>query len=115
MSNRNLTDAQRAERREADRDRLEQAARALLSSEGWQRWVRVRSTNGLSRYCLIISRAGCRRWLMTWLGCWRHVFDMRLWWTDRGPARAAPDGGTPSACGGGGDGPRWAGPDARRR
>lgn len=43
MSNRNLTDAQRAERREADRDRLEQAARALLSSEGWQRWVRVRS------------------------------------------------------------------------
>jgi antirestriction protein ArdC len=50
MSNRNLTDVERAERRQADRDRLEQAARALLSSEGWQRWVRVRSTNGLSRY-----------------------------------------------------------------
>jgi hypothetical protein len=50
MSRRNLTDAERAERRQADRDRLEQAARALLSSEGWQRWVRVRSTNGLSRY-----------------------------------------------------------------
>ena len=50
MSNRNLTDAERAERRQADRDRLEQAARALLTSEGWQRWVRVRSTNGLSRY-----------------------------------------------------------------
>ncbi len=45
-----LTDEQRAERRQADRDRLEQAARALLSSEGWQRWVKVRSTNGLSRY-----------------------------------------------------------------
>ncbi len=45
-----LTEAERAERRQADRDRLEQAARALLSSEGWQRWVRVRSTNGLSRY-----------------------------------------------------------------
>jgi hypothetical protein len=45
-----LTEADRAERRRADRDRLEQAARALLSSEGWQRWVRVRSTNGLSRY-----------------------------------------------------------------
>src|SRR5271156_4648754 len=43
-------EAERAERRQADRDRLEQAARALLSSEGWQRWVRVRSTNGLSRY-----------------------------------------------------------------
>ena len=50
MRNRKLSDAQRAERRRADRERLEQAARALLSSEGWQRWVKVRSTNGLSRY-----------------------------------------------------------------
>jgi hypothetical protein len=50
VSHRNLTDAERAERRQADRDRLEQAARALLSTEGWRRWVRVRSTNGLSRY-----------------------------------------------------------------
>ncbi len=50
MARRQLTDAERAERRQADRERLERAARALLSSEGWQRWVRVRSTNGLSRY-----------------------------------------------------------------
>jgi hypothetical protein len=50
MGHRKLTEAERAERREADRDRLEQAARALLSSEGWQRWVRVRSSNGLARY-----------------------------------------------------------------
>ena len=50
MGYRKLTEAERAERRQADRDRLEQAARALLSSEGWRRWVRVRSTNGLSRY-----------------------------------------------------------------
>jgi N-terminal domain of anti-restriction factor ArdC len=50
MAYRKLTEAERAERRQADRDRLEQAARALLSSEGWQRWVRVRSTNGLARY-----------------------------------------------------------------
>src|ERR1039457_3440855 len=50
MAYRKFTEAERAERRQADRDRLEQAARALLSSEGWQRWVRVRSTNGLSRY-----------------------------------------------------------------
>ncbi len=50
MRSRKPTDAERAERRQADRDRLEQAARALLSSEGWQRWVRIRSTNGLSRY-----------------------------------------------------------------
>jgi hypothetical protein len=50
MGYRKLTDAERAERRQADRDRLEQAARALLSSDGWQHWVRVRSTNGLARY-----------------------------------------------------------------
>jgi hypothetical protein len=50
MANRKLTETERAERCQADRDRLEQAARALPSSEGWQRWVRVRSTNGLSRY-----------------------------------------------------------------
>jgi len=46
------TEADRAARRQADRERLEQAARALLSSEGWQRWVRVRATNGLARYSL---------------------------------------------------------------
>jgi hypothetical protein len=39
-------------RRQQDRERLEQAARALLTSEGWQRWVRVRSTNGLARYSI---------------------------------------------------------------
>lgn len=50
MATRKTTDAERAERRRADRDRLEQAARALLSSKGWQRWVRVRATNGLARY-----------------------------------------------------------------
>src|ERR1700730_12495221 len=50
MGYRKLTETERAERRQADRDRLEQAARALLSSEGLQRWVGVRSTNGLSRY-----------------------------------------------------------------
>ena len=50
MSYRKLTEAERAQRRRADRERLERAARALLTSEGWQRWVRVRSTNGLARY-----------------------------------------------------------------
>ena len=45
-----LTESERAARRQADRDRLEQAARALLTSEGWSRWVKVRSTNGLARY-----------------------------------------------------------------
>jgi hypothetical protein len=44
------TDSERAQRRQADRDRLEEAARALLTSGGWQHWVKVRSTNGLARY-----------------------------------------------------------------
>src|SRR6202011_5305936 len=43
-------ETQRAERRRADRERIVQAARCLLSSEGWQRWVRVRAINGLARY-----------------------------------------------------------------
>src|SRR3954469_17670310 len=45
-----LTAEERDARRKADRDRLEQAARALLTTEGWQRWVTVRASNGLSRY-----------------------------------------------------------------
>ena len=49
---RRLTDAERDARRHADRERVEQAARALLTSDGWQRWIRVRATNGLSRYSL---------------------------------------------------------------
>jgi hypothetical protein len=50
MGYRKLTESERAERRQADRERLEQAARALLSSEGWKRWVQVRARNGLARY-----------------------------------------------------------------
>jgi hypothetical protein len=51
---RRLTEAERDARRQADRGRIEQAARALLTSDGWQRWIRVRATNGLSRYSLLI-------------------------------------------------------------
>jgi hypothetical protein len=47
---RKLTEQERDERRQADRERLENAARELLSSEGWARWVRVRANNGLGRY-----------------------------------------------------------------
>lgn len=44
---RRLTDEERAQRREQDRERLDAAARQLLTSEGWQRWIKVRSRNGL--------------------------------------------------------------------
>lgn len=47
-----LTDAERDARRAADRSRMEQSARALLTTEGWRRWVKVRATNGLARYSL---------------------------------------------------------------
>jgi hypothetical protein len=47
-----LSDEECARRRAQDRDRLEQAARQLLSSDGWQRWVKVRSRNGLARYSM---------------------------------------------------------------
>lgn len=51
-SRRRLTDEERDERRRTDRDRLHKAAEQLLSSEGWQRWVRVRSRTGLARLSL---------------------------------------------------------------
>lgn len=50
MPKRKMTEAERAARRRAERDRLESAARALLDTDGWKRWVRVRARNGLGRY-----------------------------------------------------------------
>ena len=47
-----LSEAERAERRRQDRERLQRAAEQLLSSDGWRRWVRARSSNGLARYSL---------------------------------------------------------------
>jgi hypothetical protein len=51
-SRRRLTDEERDQRRRADRERLQTSAEQLLSSEGWQRWVRVRSQTGLARLSL---------------------------------------------------------------
>jgi hypothetical protein len=48
-SSRRLTEQERAERRRQDRERLQLAAEQLLTSEGWKRWVRVRSQVGLAR------------------------------------------------------------------
>jgi hypothetical protein len=54
MAKRRLSEAERAERRDRDRERLQAAAEQLLTSEGWQRWVRVRSRAGLARLSLFI-------------------------------------------------------------
>lgn len=48
-THRRLSEVERDERRRQDRERLKHAAEALLTSEGWQRWVRVRSQAGLAR------------------------------------------------------------------
>jgi hypothetical protein len=42
-SSRHLSEHDRAERRRRDREHLQRAARELLSSDGWARWVRVRA------------------------------------------------------------------------
>ena len=47
-----LTEAEREQRRAQDRERLKEAAEQLLTSEGWQRWVRVRAQGGLARLSL---------------------------------------------------------------
>ena len=56
QSSRRLSEQERAERRRQDRERLQQAARELLSSEGWARWVRTRAM--FHSYSLLIWRAG---------------------------------------------------------
>jgi hypothetical protein len=40
-SRRRLSESERDERRRQDRERLQRAAEQLLSSEGWERWVRA--------------------------------------------------------------------------
>ena len=51
-SSRRPSESERAERRRADRERLTHAAEQLLSSEGWRRWVHIRSHAGLARLSL---------------------------------------------------------------
>jgi hypothetical protein len=50
MARQKLSDGEREQRRQADRERFQHAVAALLTSEGWQRWVEVRARNGLTRY-----------------------------------------------------------------
>jgi N-terminal domain of anti-restriction factor ArdC len=76
--NRKLTEQEREQRRQQDRDRLERAARELLSSDGWARWVRVRASTSLGRYSLrnqwILSCEAARRGITP-----THVAGFRAW------------------------------------
>lgn len=75
------TDAERRERHREQRERLEQACRELLSSDGWQRWVKVRSANGLGRYsfnnqCLLASQARARGIELTYVSGFRSLLTL---------------------------------------
>jgi hypothetical protein len=75
------TEAERDARRKADRERIEQAARDLLTTEGWQRWIRVRATNGLSRYsvtnlCLISAACHARGITPTYVAGFRAFLTL---------------------------------------
>lgn len=77
-----LSEAEREERRRADRERLEEAARELQSSGGWQRWVALRRHNGLARYSF-------GNQLLIALEAWRRGFEPRYvagyrWWGEHG-------------------------------
>jgi N-terminal domain of anti-restriction factor ArdC len=52
MPRTHLTEAEREQRRNQDRERIRQAVGLLLDSDGWRRWVKVRARNGLARYSL---------------------------------------------------------------
>ena len=81
FNRRPLTTQERDARRQADRERIEQAARALLTSEGWQRWIKVRASNGLSRYslnnqCIISMVCHARGIAPTYVAGFRAFLDL---------------------------------------
>jgi hypothetical protein len=49
---RRLSEPEREQRRNTERERVKKAAEQLLTSEGWQRWVRARSM--FRRYSALI-------------------------------------------------------------
>ena len=73
---RQLTDAEREQRRTAQRRELEHALEALLSSDGWRRWLRTRAT--LHAYsannCLLIASQAWARGITP-----THVAGFRAW------------------------------------
>ncbi len=58
-----LSDAERAQRRREDRERLERAVKELLTSEGWKRWLKARAVlRGYSAHnTLLIAQQAHRR------------------------------------------------------
>lgn len=73
---RTLTDSERAARRQRERERLAQAAKELLSSEGWARWVRVRALFHAysAGNCMLIAMQCHERGIAP-----EHVAGFRTW------------------------------------
>jgi len=71
-----LTDAEREQRRHAQRRELEQALSELLTSDGWKRWLRTRATlHGYStRNTLLIAHQAWARGISP-----THVAGFRAW------------------------------------
>jgi antirestriction protein ArdC len=71
-----LSEAERAERRQRDRERVRDATRELLTSEGWQRWVRARSMfHGYSASnCMLLALQCHQRGIEP-----RHIAGFRAW------------------------------------
>ena len=59
-----LTEAEREQRRAADRAFVQQAVEQLRSSDGWQRWLATRRHFHATR-CGTSSCSRCRSWLHT--------------------------------------------------
>ncbi len=84
-----LTDAQRAERRAADREYARQAIEALRSSEGWQRWLSTRARfhtySATNQMLLAMQRptaqyvAGFKRWLSLGYCVKKGETALRIW------------------------------------
>jgi hypothetical protein len=71
-----LTDEERAERRRQDRERLQQAARELLSSDGWARWVKTRAMfhSYSAGNCMLLAAQAHERGIAL-----THVAGFRTW------------------------------------
>jgi antirestriction protein ArdC len=83
------TEAERAERRAAEREQIREAVEALRTSEGWQRWLRVRRhfhTYSFHNQLMIamqcpeaIRIAGFRKWLEIGYCARKGEKAIRIW------------------------------------
>jgi hypothetical protein len=75
-SRRRLSEADREQRRRADRERVKEAAAELLCSEGWRRWVRARETFHVysTSNCMLIAMQCHQRGIVA-----EHIAGFQTW------------------------------------